>query len=109
MTEEEVLNRIQFFLDYNHWSVYKLAKESGLSYSSLNNIFNRRTCPTIPTLEKICDGFHISLSEFFNYKKNPAKSEKLTDDEQKLLNRYQILSKKDKELLHAYLQGLCKQ
>lgn len=108
MIEDEVLNRIQFFLKYKHWSVYKLAKRSDLSYSSLNNIFNRRTCPTVSTLEKICIGLNISLSEFFAFQQNPLQSETLTEKEQEVLNAYQSLSANDKALLEAYLQGLCK-
>ena len=108
MIEDNVLERIQYFLDFNHWSVYKLAKSSGLSYSSLNNLFNRRTCPTIATLERICNGFQISLSEFFDFQENPLRNETISEEEQDILNSYQSLSIKDKELLHAYLQGLCK-
>lgn len=108
MNEHEVLERIQFFLNFKHWSVYKLAKKSGLPYSSLNNIFVRKTCPTIPTLEKICNGLGISLSEFFSYKTNPLKSDILSEQEQDIVNSYRSLSEKDKELLTAYLNGLCK-
>ena len=63
MIEKEVLVRIQQLLDFKHWTLYKLAKKSGIPYSSLNNIFNRQTCPTVVTLEKICNGFDISISE----------------------------------------------
>ena len=108
LIEDDVLNRIQYFLDYKHWSIYKLAQESGLPYSSLNNIFNRKTCPTLPTLERICAGFHISLEDFFSFDKNPLKSEALTDREQRILNLYQTLSSRDKELLEVYLNCLCK-
>lgn len=108
MNENEVLERIQYFLKLKHWSVYKLAKESKLPYSSLNNIFVRKTSPTIPTLEKICDGFGISVSEFFSYQTNPLKSDNLTEKEQDIINSYRSLSEKDKELLAAYLDGLCK-
>lgn len=108
MTEHDVLNRIQFFLDFKHWSLYKLAKESGLAYSSLNNIFNRKTCPTIVTLEKICKGLDISLSEFFDYASTPLHSKALTIEQQELLNAFDSLSIKDKELLQTYLRGLCK-
>ena len=108
MNENEVLERIQYFLKLKHWSIYKLAKESKLPYSSLNNIFVRKTSPTIPTLEKICDGFGISVSEFFSYQTNPLKSDNLTEKEQDIVNSYRSLSEKDKELLVAYLNGLCK-
>ena len=108
MIEDNILDRIQYFLKFNHWSVYKLAKSSGLSYSSLNNLFHRRTCPTIATLERICDGFNISLSEFFEFKENPIRNENISEEEQDIINSYNSLSVKDKELLQAYLRGLCK-
>lgn len=108
LIEEDVLNRIDFFLKYKHWTLYKLAKVSGLPYSSLNNIFNRRTCPTIPTLEKICKGFDITLSHFFDYETNPLKSEDLTDTEQEILYSYNSLSRRDQDRLEAYLMGLCR-
>ena len=106
--ENIVISRIQTLLEFNHWSIYKLAKESNLSYSSLNNIFNRKTCPSIITLEKICKGFNISLSEFFDFDNNPLRCESLSEEQQELINSYESLSQKDKELLKAYLQGLCK-
>lgn len=103
-----MLERIQSLLEFNHWSLYKLAKESGLPYSSLNNLFHRRTCPTIGTLEKICNGFQISLSEFFSFEENPLRNSSVSEEQQQLLNFYDSLSSKDKELLLAYLRGLCK-
>lgn len=108
MIENDVINRIEKLMNYNHWTVYKLAKESDLSYSSLNNIFNRRTCPSVPTLEKICTGLNISLSDFFDYKKNPLKSKELSDSEQNIINIYRSLSVQDKIILEAYLDGLGK-
>ena len=108
MIENEVLQRIREFLKLNCWSIYKLAKESGIPYSSLNNCFLRNTCPTIPTLEKLCAGLNISLSDFFNYKENPLRDTSLSEDEQNLLSVYRKLSIKDKGLLNAYLEGLSK-
>lgn len=108
MVEQDILKRIDYFLNFNHWSIYKLAKESGLPYSSLNNIFNRKTCPSIMTLEKICMGFGISLSEFFNFEENPLRNNDLTEKEQNIVNSYRSLSSTDKKILEAYLNGLCK-
>lgn len=108
MTEQDVLNRIQELIQFKHWSVYKLAQESDLPYSSLNNIFNRKTCPSIITLEKICNGLGISLSEFFNFTEIPFHSDNITLEQQELINAYSSLSNKDKELLQTYLRGLCK-
>lgn len=102
----EVLQRIRELLKLNRWSIYKLAKESGVPYSSLNNCFLRNTCPTVSTLEKLCAGLGISLSDFFNFKENPLRDTSLSEDEQNLLSAYRKLSIRDKELLNAYLDGL---
>lgn len=108
LTENNVLNRIQDLLEFKHWSLYRLSRESGLAYSSLHNIFRRNTCPSIPTLEKICDGLGISLSQFFEYEEKPLKIDTLTDEEQDIINYYRALSRENKGLLRAYLRGLCK-
>ncbi len=46
-------------------TMYRLSKDSGLSQSTIANIFSRNTTPSIETLEQICNGFDITLSQFF--------------------------------------------
>ena len=107
MIEEDVIKRIQDLLQFKHWTAYKLAKEADISYSNLNNILNRKSCPSIATLEKICIGFDISLSEFFTFKENPLLDNQISETHQDMINSYESLSAKNKELLLAYLRGLC--
>ncbi len=57
--------RLRQLLDERGWSEYRLSKECGLSESTLANIFRRNTVPSISTLEAICSGFGITLSQFF--------------------------------------------
>ncbi len=47
------------------WSEYRLAKECGLSESTIHNIYRRNALPSIYTLETICRGFGITLAQFF--------------------------------------------
>ena len=61
----DVHSKLRTFLKDNGWTQYRLSKESGLSESTLANIFRRNTQPSIPTLEAICRGFGITLSQFF--------------------------------------------
>lgn len=68
---------------------------------------NRRSCPSIATLEKICNGFNISLSEFFTFTKNPLRNQEMTEIHQDIINSYESLSLKNQELLLVYLRGLC--
>ena len=57
--------RLRRLLDERGWTEYKLSKVFGLSQSTLANIFKRNTVPSITTLEVICKGFGITLSQFF--------------------------------------------
>lgn len=62
MDTNERLNQL---LKERGWTYYRLSKNSGLSESTVTNIFKRNTIPSIPTLELICKGFGITLSQFF--------------------------------------------
>lgn len=61
----DILDRIKQLLDERDWSMYKLSKASGVAQSTLSNMFNRNNVPSIRTLEDICNGFGITLSQFF--------------------------------------------
>lgn len=68
MELNSTLLRIQELLEQKKWTVYKLSKESDIPYSSLNSLFLKNNQPTISTLEKICKGLNIALSDFFSNK-----------------------------------------
>lgn len=57
--------RLRQLLDERGWTEYRLAKNCGLSESTIANIYRRNTVPSITTLETICKGFGITLSQFF--------------------------------------------
>ena len=56
--------RLRRLLNERGWTEYKLAKKCGLSQSTIANIYRRNTVPSIATLEAICNGFGITLSQF---------------------------------------------
>ncbi len=58
--------KLRHLLNERGWTEYRLAKNSGLSESTITNIFTRNTIPSIPTLESICKGFGITLAQFFS-------------------------------------------
>ena len=61
----DIHNRLRRLLDERGWTEYRLSKECGLSESTIANIFRRNTLPSISTLEAICTGFGITVSQFF--------------------------------------------
>ena len=75
------------------WTAYRLAKESGLSESTLANIFKRNTVPSISTLESVCSAFGISLAQFF------AESEmvELTPELKELFDNWVALTPEQKQ------------
>ena len=64
---ETVKNRIYELCEERHITINKLATLSGLSRSSLKNIlYGKSTNPGIVTIKILCDGFGITLVDFFN-------------------------------------------
>ncbi|MBQ3416217.1 MAG: helix-turn-helix transcriptional regulator [Ruminococcus sp.] len=61
----DVTEKIKQLLKQRGWSAYRLAKESDLSDSTIANIIKRNAVPSVTTLESICKGFGITMSQFF--------------------------------------------
>lgn len=93
-----ILTKIDEYLGIRKWSLYRLAKEAEIQYSSLHSMFEKNTQPTIPTLMKICKGLGITMSDFFSDTIITEFSH-CTEDEQELLNIYRELDRKDKKLI----------
>ena len=98
LKQNVILTKIEEYLDTRKWSLYRLAKEAEIQYSSLHSMFEKNTQPTIPTLMKICKGLGISMSDFFSDTLITEFSH-CTEDEQELLNIYRELDRKDKQLI----------
>ena len=79
-------------MDERGWSEYRLAKECGVSQSTISNIFNRNYQPSISSLESICRSFGITLSQFFA----EGRLVELTEDQKAALlglaGRYAVLA-----------------
>lgn len=109
MEMNETLKKINELMEERNWTYYRLAKEADIPYSSLNSLFLKNNQPTISTLEKICAGFHISLSEFFS-SKTPYRPEsyRFSKDELDMIEMYRSLNKSEKKVVAAYLKGFCR-
>ena len=64
---DAVRKRILQLCSQRNLSVNKLCIISGVTQSTVNNIVSgRNNTATITTIKKLCDGFEISVKEFFN-------------------------------------------
>ena len=61
----DVNERIRTLMQQRGWTPYRLAKESKLSDATVGNLFRRNTVPSMATLEAICRGLGVTLSQFF--------------------------------------------
>ncbi len=106
MREEYVLEKVSQLLKERNWTLYRLAKEADISYSTLSNTFHRNNVPSVSTVMRICEGFGITLSEFFDEGGTVIKQ--LTTSDQKLVANFHRLPREDKKLVDIYMKGLLK-
>lgn len=103
MKEFDVVNRIKELCESKQISFYKLSKMSDIPQTTLTNMLNRGTVPSIFTLEKICSALNISMSQFFDVENS---SSHLTEDQMDLLDMYIRLPEHKQQLAKAYIEGL---
>ena len=66
-TYTAVKNRLLQLLGEKNMSIHKLAMESAVPPSSIKNIlYGKSQNPGVVTLKMLCDGFGITLVEFFD-------------------------------------------
>lgn len=92
---------------------HALAKEAGISTSTMSYLMNGRTRPQVYTILMICNVLGVQISELFD-SENSSLSEKYpqtangyrTSEERELLDCYRHLSAKKRELLRVYVEML---
>lgn len=90
--------RIRNLMKERNLTEYRLAKLSGLSQSTISNIFVRNTAPTVPTVEAICAGLGITLSQFFS-ESNIEKAVYLSQEQVELFNNWLSLTVEQKKVV----------
>lgn len=66
-TKEAIANRILQLCEERNIAINELASISGVSPSTVYSILNEKSKnPGAITLKKLCDGFEITLGEFFS-------------------------------------------
>ncbi|MFQ9871927.1 MAG: helix-turn-helix domain-containing protein [Oscillospiraceae bacterium] len=100
---KDILNRITKLRQERKWSEYELAKNSGLTQSTISTWYRKDQVPTIPTLKKVCDAFGITLSQFF------AEGEEtsfLTSEQKEMLDNWSALSSQQQRAVLELLKSI---
>lgn len=101
--EDYVAERIKELCDKRGFSKYRLARLTGMSQTALGNIFAKTSIPTIPTLEKICEAFNISLAQFFA---GEGDRPDLTDAQREILELWSELNAEEQKILLKFIRSL---
>ena len=95
-------NRIRQLMNERGWTIYRLAQESGLSQTTISNIFKRNNQPSLPTVNAICDACGITLAQFFT-ENDPANSPNAKNE---LDNSVAALKEDQREALAAFIKTI---
>lgn len=93
-SEFDVLEKIEKERLSRGWSEYTLAKNSGISPSTISTWYRRNLQPSISSIEKICKGLDISLSQFFSSQEQCVN---LTNSQSDILEVWKYLNESQKE------------
>lgn len=99
----DILKKITKLRLERNWTEYELAKHSGLTQSTISTWYRKNQVPTLPTLEKVCNGLGITLSQFF------AEGDDLvclTPEQQKMLDNWSALNTSQQEVIMALLENM---
>lgn len=100
---KDILAVITSYREKRAWTEYKLAEKSGLPQSTISSWYKKNMIPTIPSLEKICKAFGITLSQLFAEGDTPVS---LTDSQRKLLELWAGLSEEQQIAVLALIDKM---
>lgn len=96
--------RIKQLMQIKNITEYRLAKLSGLSQSTISNIFVRNTAPTILTIEAICSRLGISMAQFFS-EDNIEEPVYLTKEQKDFFNKWLSLYSEQKTVIEKLVKS----
>lgn len=99
----DVLERITSYRQKKGWSEYQLAERSGLTQSTISSWYRKNMTPSIPSLERVCNAFGISLSQFFA---TDEEAFSLTDTQKELLYEAGRLTEQQLRSLISFFRTL---
>ena len=99
----DVLKTISAYRAARDWSEYQLAERSGLPQSTISSWYRKGMVPTLPSLEKICTAFGITLSQLFAGEEDVVV---LTPKQKELLERWTCLDEDQQAIIFQLIDRM---
>lgn len=100
---KKILATIAAHREARNWTEYQLAERSGLPQSTISSWYRKDMIPTVPSLEKICNAFGITLSQLFAGEQETVT---LTPSQKQLLERWDRLSQDQQAVIFALIDKM---
>ena len=100
---KNILATITKYRQDRGWTEYQLAERSGLPQSTISSWYRKNMIPTVPSLEKICMAFGITLSQLFAEEENTVS---LTDSQKKLLESWSRLTEEQQAAVFTLIERI---
>lgn len=104
---EWISGRILYLCNEYSLTYRDFAQKAGLSKDTVHNLIYRNSYPTVSTIAKICNGFGISISDFFSDAPF-SEIQSLTNEEYCIVLEYRQTDAPKKDRLLTYWAGLNK-
>lgn len=101
-------NRIRQLREEKNMTQIRLSIELEVSQETISSYESEKHYPSVSNLMKLSRLFHASCDYILGLSdvRQPCQPESLKNDEMLLLEKYNTLEDRKKELLYAYLDGL---
>jgi len=103
--DEYIAYHVKELCKERNMTKYRLSQLTGISQTALANIISKESVPTFLTLERICDAFGVTLAQFFT---SAGERPDLTDEQKEILEVWDRLDVKEREILIAFVRSLKK-
>ena len=100
---KDILSTIIKYREERGWTEYQLAERSGLPQSTISSWYRKNMIPTVPSLEKICTAFGITLSQLFAEEDNTVT---LTESQRRLIESWSRLTEEQQTVIFALIEKM---
>lgn len=100
---KDILSAITAYREERGWTEYQLAERSGLPQSTISSWYRKNMVPTVPSLEKICAAFGVTLSQLFAEGDAPVA---LTQSQKLLLERWSGLNEEQQSAIFTLIDKM---
>ena len=107
--EETIIQKIEEICCDQGITKYELCTKADMNQSTLSSFMRKNWMPTITTLDRICMGFEITLSQFFagmgeSVVTGPYLD--LTGDQMEIVDAWNRLNEDEKHYVRAFILSL---